>query len=182
MRAHALVLRSRFHHSQAPLPRSAEFGSCQHWRLFGLQRVSLAGWSARPGPLCFHSAPALPKSLGNTKFKKGGEGREGREIKLVVFKCKQNSSLHTTQKHAPVSFEMETADLYISCTTDKVHTNRLAVRLHSCIHFFVPLPHKQLAHPPPHTHRSRGYVIYHGQRALMSTEYKHFPRFGLVEN
>lgn len=36
---------------------------------------------------------------------------------------------------------------YISCTTDTVHSNELALhRIHDSMHFFVPLPHKQLAH------------------------------------
>ncbi len=79
--AHAPVLRSGSHHSPAPPPRSARFDSRQHWRLFGLQRVSLAGWSEHHWPLCFHSAPALPTSLSNTKRSTGGK-----EVKLS-FMC-----------------------------------------------------------------------------------------------
>lgn len=141
MKAHALVLRSGFHHSLAPPLRAAEFHLCQHLRLFGLQRGSLAGWSAQPGPLCSHSAPALPKSLGNKEVKR-------KEGKGIILKCKSDSRTHPF-KHKQLT--------YISCTTDIVHSHELAVHcIHDSMHFFVPLPHKQLALFFPDR---RGYVI-----------------------
>lgn len=68
--AHALVLQLGSHHFQAPLPRSAEFDSYQYLRLFGLQQVVLAGWSASPGPLYSHLAPAPPRTLCKIKIKR----------------------------------------------------------------------------------------------------------------
>lgn len=72
MTAHALALQWRFRRPQEPCPR---FHLCQHLHLFGLQQVELAGWCACPALLCFHSTPALPRSLGNAgvKRRKGGE-------------------------------------------------------------------------------------------------------------
>ena len=141
MTAHALILRS-FHHSRAPCPRSAGFGSLLRLRLFGHRRVSCPGVPARPGSPCSHSAPAPPKSLGNTKVKRR-EGRKRGRFGLLCQSanlkadCAPNRNMHLS------SIYKETADLrslkHWRCALD-VHC------IHACVHFFVPLPHKELAH------------------------------------
>lgn len=119
-RAHAPVLQSGFHHSRAHLPRSAEFDSCQHSRLFGPQRMSPEDWSARPGSPCFHLASALPKSLGNTK---------GQEEGRVEFSSLCSSLAEWTPlKRKPLPLSSVNSWPTFSCTTDTVHTNQLAVK------------------------------------------------------
>lgn len=153
--AHALVLQSGSHHSRALPPRVADFHLCQHLRLFGLQQGSLVGCSAHPVPLCSHSVPTLPKSLGNTEVKR----REGEEIRL---KCKPDS------RTCPLQHKQLT---YISCTTDTLHSNELAVH---CIH----RQHAFLCATAPQTARTfffqtrGGYVMSYSQWAWMSTECK----------
>lgn len=132
MTAHAPVLQSRFHHSQAPHPGSALFHSCQRWHLFGLQLGSFARWSAHPVLLCFHSAPTLPKSLGNTK---GQE--EGRRGNLACF-----VSANPVHRNTPLSPFKRKQLTYISCTSHSVHLNELGVHcIDDSVHFFVPLPY-----------------------------------------
>lgn len=73
--AHAPILQSGFRHFQ-PRPRSGHFDSCLHLHLFGLQQPEpLAGLSEPPVPLCSHSAPALPRSLGKGTIKRGRKRR-----------------------------------------------------------------------------------------------------------
>lgn len=135
--AHALIPQA-FHRSQAPPPRSADFDSQQHLHLFGQQRVSLAGCSARSGSLCSHSAPALPKSLGNTKVK----GRKVMEMRAVVSKVQtwpQITLAHLCLLSIGNSWPTFPAP-------DTLHPNELAMHcIHDSMHFSVPLPHKQLA-------------------------------------
>lgn len=75
---------------------------------------------------------------------------------------------------------------YISCSTYTMHLNERAVHCISvCMRFFVPLPHKQLAH---FTQTGGGYVMSYAQRGLahnvhvMINRAAVYARFRFVQN
>lgn len=87
--------------------------------------------------VCMSWAPVFPFSSSSTqepwqhKVRKGG--RERREIKLVVFKCTPDSSLHTTQ-NKPSPFKWKQLIYRFLAQLTPLHPNGLAGRCISLCH------------------------------------------------
>lgn len=128
-------------------------------------------WSAAgaiSGLVCTPCAPLFPFSSSSTQepWQHKGQvkgGKEGRKWKL-----------HHIETHPCLLFNPNSWPTF-ACTTDTVHSNELAVRcIRYSTHFFVPLPHKQLALFFFFAHRRRLCNLL--RASLVSTEYKPYNR------